>query len=189
MPIAAVSRIESNGALEGPVLANIDALSLGRSVLERIDDRLFTQAPPGLPAHRAGAHMRHSIEFYECFFEGLERGEIDYDTRKREPRLESDRAYCLERIDGLIRRLNGSPKLAWDRPLWVRWAQPAGEGSRDVLTASTASRELQFLSSHTVHHYALIAIALELQGFRAGEEFGVAPSTLRHRREKAACAR
>jgi hypothetical protein len=58
---------------------------------------------------------------------------------------------------------------------------------------STVARELQFLLSHTIHHYALIALVLRLQGFTTGEEFGVNPSTLRHwrgrREEAAACSR
>jgi hypothetical protein len=31
-----------------------------------------------------------------------------------------------------------------------------------------------------VHHYALIALILRLQGFNPAAEFGVAPSTLQH---------
>jgi uncharacterized damage-inducible protein DinB len=46
-------------------------------------------------------------------------------------------------------------------------------------------RELQFLASHTLHHYALIAALLRLQGVEPGEEFGVAPGTLEHRRRLA----
>jgi hypothetical protein len=57
------------------------------------------------------------------------------------------------------------------------------------LCASTVARELQFLLSHTVHHYALIALILRLQGFEPGEEFGVAPSTLAHWRREVVCAR
>jgi hypothetical protein len=47
---------------------------------------------------------------------------------------------------------------------------------------STIRRELQFLLSHTVHHYALIAIILKIQGFDCDEDFGVAPSTLKYQR-------
>ena len=47
---------------------------------------------------------------------------------------------------------------------------------------SSVGRELQFLVSHTVHHYALIRLLLEDHGIYAGEEFGVAPSTLAHQR-------
>jgi hypothetical protein len=42
---------------------------------------------------------------------------------------------------------------------------------------------LQFLLSHTIHHYALIASLLERRGVRVRDElsgFGVAASTLEH---------
>jgi hypothetical protein len=37
-----------------------------------------------------------------------------------------------------------------------------------------------------VHHYALIGALLRVQGVDPGAEFGVAPSTLEHRRQLAA---
>jgi hypothetical protein len=47
--------------------------------------------------------------------------------------------------------------------------------------SSTIGRELQSLSSHTVHHFALIAMSLRAMGIPVEEDFGVAPSTLRYR--------
>ena len=46
---------------------------------------------------------------------------------------------------------------------------------------STWTRELAFLYSHTIHHYSLIAIATRSLGVFIHEDFGVAPSTLKHR--------
>jgi hypothetical protein len=43
---------------------------------------------------------------------------------------------------------------------------------------STACRELQALRSHTIHHFAVIAMALHAWGIAADPDFGVAPSTL-----------
>jgi hypothetical protein len=45
---------------------------------------------------------------------------------------------------------------------------------------TTLKRELRFLVSHTIHHYALIAVILKLQGFDCGPDFGVAPSTIEY---------
>jgi hypothetical protein len=70
------------------------------------------------------------------------------------------------------------------RQLQVRAEQASSETPR--WSDSSAGRELQFLISHTVHHYAVVAILLRLQGCDAAAEnpdFGVAPSTLAHRKE------
>ena len=50
-----------------------------------------------------------------------------------------------------------------------------------VWTESTPERDLQYLQAHTIHHYALIAMILRLQGREPGKGFGVAPSTLTFR--------
>ena len=46
---------------------------------------------------------------------------------------------------------------------------------------STTGRELQFLVSHTVHHFAMIGGICRALEVEMEENFGVAPSTLRHR--------
>jgi hypothetical protein len=60
-----------------------------------------------------------------------------------------------------------------------------------VWAASSLARELQFTLSHTVHHYALIALILRLQGFAPPADFGVAPATLQQwqRERELVCAR
>ncbi|MBP6670575.1 MAG: hypothetical protein KA180_14065, partial [Gemmatimonadales bacterium] len=64
-----------------------------------------------------------------------------------------------------------------------------GSGSEPDWSDSSVKRELQFLVSHTVHHYALIKELLRREGFDPGAEFGVAPSTLQARDRETACAR
>jgi hypothetical protein len=62
----------------------------------------------------------------------------------------------------------------------------ADTGAGAEWNRSTARRELRFLLSHTIHHYALIALSLGTRGFEIPEAlsgFGVAPSTLRHRKQ------
>jgi len=61
-------------------------------------------------------------------------------------------------------------------------------GAPLVWCTSSVLRELDFLQSHTVHHYSLIAMLLRLHEIDPGEDFGVAPSTLKYWKEEAACA-
>jgi membrane protein DedA with SNARE-associated domain len=44
--------------------------------------------------------------------------------------------------------------------------------------ASGISRELTFLVSHSIHHYALIGVILRLNGILVPQQFGFAPSTI-----------
>ena len=45
---------------------------------------------------------------------------------------------------------------------------------------SSVGRELQVLSSHTIHHFALMAMTLRVLGVPVDPDFGMAPSTLRY---------
>ncbi|MEP0552783.1 MAG: hypothetical protein ABJE29_00430, partial [Balneola sp.] len=58
-----------------------------------------------------------------------------------------------------------------------------GEGE-SPWSVSSIRRELQFLVSHTVHHYALIGLILKTMDVEVPEDFGVAPSTLKHESEQ-----
>jgi hypothetical protein len=83
----------------------------------------------------------------------------------------------------IIARLEALAAQQLDSPILVKMND--GE-EKDNWNQSTMGRELQFLMSHTVHHYALVAIILKIQGCNCAEEFGVAPSTLRYQRSQAA---
>lgn len=168
------------------VEANLALLKQGRDLLASLGDETYSKRLHLLFSNRIGAQMRHVLEFYECFLDGAAAAHIDYDARRRDERIEVSRAAALEKIDALMARLTSSG--LWDEGglVWVRMEDaPVGLGE-EILLASSVSRELQVLMSHTVHHYALIAVALRLQGQVVDASFGVAPSTLRYQREQAA---
>jgi hypothetical protein len=56
----------------------------------------------------------------------------------------------------------------------------AGEFGFEV--PSTLGRELAFLASHAVHHFALLKAHCLQQGIPLGEDFGKAPATVAHAR-------
>lgn len=149
-------------------------------VLEGIDDSTYAASPAGVEPHRAGGHLRHILEFYECFFDGLRHGVIDYDARRRDPRVETSRAVARARIHQLLAQLGALDDGNLGRRVWVKAEEPLAAGVLGNALASSVARELQVLSSHTVHHFALMAVPLRLLGVNLPADFGVAPSTLRH---------
>jgi len=160
---------------------NITYLRQGIALVERLDEEQFTQfthTSDLCPGGKVGAHFRHCLDFYDSFLVGLGSGRIDYDDRKRDPSSESDPVSAAERFQEIVRALEAIPEQDGDRPLSVR-----GDGSPEGDTGwfrSTVGRELQFLLSHTIHHFALIGFMLRAEGFEIDASFGVAPSTLRY---------
>jgi hypothetical protein len=131
-----------------------------------------------------GGHLRHCLEFYTCLLDGLQTGRVDYDARRRDPRIEVDRTHAVETARAIAARLAAALAEAEDQPLEVAMDRGAGEQGGAAWSRSSVRRELQFLRSHTVHHYALMSAVLQLLGVEVPRDFGVAPSTLEHRRRQ-----
>lgn len=173
-------------AHEALLTANLQVLQQGIELLTQLDDEQYTMTAGPLFAYGVGSHFRHCLDSYQCFLQGLPTGRIDYDRRERDELTAQDRQHASTRITWTMELLcellhsfeHGAVCVRQDGPQWA---------------ASSVTRELQFLLSHTVHHYALIALILRLQGFNPAAEFGVAPSTLEHwnaqANEEALCAR
>ena len=168
------------------IVMNIRWLRQALRLLERLDDTTYSGGAPGFAPHRAGSHLRHILEFYQCFLEGLEFSHIDYDSRRRDERIERSRDAASAAIRSIIDRLETRGRLWDERIVWVRMEDADGCAVRDCFMESSISRELQVLSSHTVHHFALIAMTLKAHGVQMEPEFGMAPSTLRHMAAKTA---
>ena len=150
---------------------NVRWLEQAESLLARLDDETYE-------GRRIGCHLRHILEFYECLLEGVATGVIDYDARRRDAAVEQSRAVAAARIQHLKAALFGSAAFPGSMAVQVRMEDA---GAADPLLLSTFARELQVLSSHTVHHFAIVACALRDAGMPMDAEFGVAPSTLRYR--------
>lgn len=171
------------------VRINAGWLQQALAVLEDIDDAAFTSSPANLTPHRVGGHLRHVIEFYDCFLDGLTTMHVDYDARRRDPLLEQSRPAAAAKIRGLIERLTMEPELRGDGAVFVRVEDATAQQIPEPFLLSSVGRELQVLSSHTIHHFALIAMTLRALGYAVREDFGVAPSTLRHRETETEPAR
>lgn len=157
--------------------ANCELLQQGNALLSRHDYRTYNASDPASYGSGIGAHFRHVLDHYRSFLDGLESGLIDYDNRVRNTTEERDLDVVLESLSQIRMRLE---VVEVDVATSVRVKVCASIVGEDLHSESSLGRELQFLVSHTVHHYALIAIASRMQGIYPEEGFGVAPSTLKY---------
>lgn len=161
---------------------NITWLEQALDLLDRLDDHTFTASPREMAPQRVGSHLRHVVEFYECFLEGVQGAHIDYDARRRDPFVEQSRAAAAVKLHHIIDMLRSEQALRTDGVIWVRMEDSAAIGIHDTFLISSTGRELQVLSSHAIHHFALISATLRSLGFPVDSDFGMAPSTLRYLR-------
>jgi len=162
------------------IRTNVQWLRQADALLKAISDSEYVAAPQKLAPQTVGGHLRHVLEYYECFLNGLSSSHIDYDARKRDPAVQSSRSAALQRIESLISRLESEPALRGDSVIWVRVEDSEALSVPEPFLVSSVGRELQGLSSHTIHHLALIAMVLRALGVPVGQDFGMASSTLRY---------
>jgi hypothetical protein len=178
------------------VAANVALLEQGLEALRAIGPDRY-RAPGRHPGTAGvGAHFRHVLDHYEAFFAGLARGRIDYDERRRIPQLAADAALAgaaartwigrLQELGAIPPRTDTVVVKAVESP----HADPGGADPGGMeWVFSSVTRELGFLMSHTIHHYALIALVAKDLDVELDATFGVAPSTIAYRKRAAGCAR
>ena len=152
-----------------------EILRQGASLLKNIGDAEFKEN--GAFGGAIGGHFRHCLEICDCFLDGIEAGKVDYDRRARNFRLETDRRYAIERFSETVEKIKNLSVKSAPKTLFVKPEDTPAEA--DFWCESSIERELEFLTSHTIHHYALIAFKLQAMNCNVPPEFGVAPSTLR----------
>jgi hypothetical protein len=166
---------------------NVSLIDQGMRLIRALPAEVFTARSTTTLGASIGGHLRHNLDHYACFLRGLPTGRIDYDDRERAPDIETNPNAANLALQRAADGLRDVPGSVLDRELEVR--MDTGESEERPWTRSTVRRELQFLLSHTVHHYALIAMICHLHERPVDEDFGVAPSTLKFRRRAAAaCA-
>jgi uncharacterized damage-inducible protein DinB len=166
------------------VQENILFLKQGINLVRRLSDDLYQRNDPKFFASCVGKHIRHNTDHYDNFLDGIEKGKINYDERLRDAGIELNRHFAIRKFEEIITRLENLENSSHNQPVLINSNEGEGGNSSQNWHVSTIGRELQFLLSHTVHHYALVAMILRLQGFETGKDFGVAPSTLKFERSK-----
>ncbi len=160
-----------------------DVLRQGLELLAIADAKTFQTVAPAPHSASIGQHYRHVLDHFICLADGILSGTIDYDSRSRNRRLETDRDAARETTDQLIDSLY---RLT-DSQLKTRFKVLYSVGytnDEPLLIETVLAREIAFCVSHTIHHFAIIKLLCSEFGIALPEEFGVAPSTLKYRAER-----
>lgn len=155
-------------------------IEFNATVLEQASDTIDHCVEFAVPfSHHVGPHLRHVIEHYEALLKGLRSIHVEYDVRDRNRQIERDPALARSRIDGLIDEVRSMAGLSPDQGVRVVF-EGGLQGESNFDASSTLSRELLFLTHHTVHHFALLKSALADMGVPLQANFGLAPATVKH---------
>ena len=150
-------------------------LSENIELLRQLTNEEFTQQNPELSNATIGEHIRHIIELLGCLIENYDSGIINYDDRKRNELIQTDVNKAIAVIKKHILEIEKPNKKL---SLTYKCFGPI------ELISTNYFRELVYNLEHSIHHQALIKVALHrFPHIQVSSSFGVAPSTLEYRRQ------
>jgi hypothetical protein len=155
-------------------------------LIEKIDESDYKKPILLLSGNTIGKHIRHVIEFYLCLKNSLEIGIIDYDGRPRDLELETDKRYTLTIIQNYLDYFENHD-LNYSS-LHLKY-NPSTEEEKGLILPTYYFRELAYNIEHSIHHMAIIKIAIqhEFPHIELEENFGLAYSTIKHQVQTVAC--
>lgn len=156
-------------------VSSLQTIEQFKEVLKKLPHNCYSK--PCMPLSNAtiGQHTRHIIELYQCLLNGYESAEVCYDKRERNTRMESEISYAIDQLNE-IQRLLERP----NKELQIRNEL----GNSEVCIPSNYFREVLYNLEHAIHHHALIKVGIKyFTELQLPDSFGVAPSTINHRKE------
>ena len=125
-----------------------------------------------------GQHVRHIIELFLCLEKGYETGVVNYEKRKRDYQIETNKGIAAELLKDIYHRI--------DRPNidLVMEAEDYEDSETVIAIPSNYYREIAYNLEHTIHHMALIRVGInEVSAIQLPQDFGVAYSTIKFRKQ------
>ena len=146
-----------------------------KSILHQINLEDYKQSLNTLKGVSIGKHVRHVVEFYECLLLNSINDVVNYDERKRNLLLEENLKYTIDYITEIIDVLQNIQSNK-------RLELVSVYDNESVSMQSSLYRELTYNIEHTVHHLAIISIAIPIHFnyISLSENFGYADSTIQY---------
>ena len=146
--------------------------------LHLLSDAEYVQPSKILFDASIGQHVRHIIELILCLEMGYETGVVNYEKRKRDYQIETNKDFALGLLKDVYHRIE-RPNIDL-----VMEAEDYEEGEAPITIPSNYYREIAYNLEHTIHHMALIRVGInEVSSIQLPDDFGVAYSTVKFRKQ------
>jgi hypothetical protein len=146
--------------------------------LSQLAEDQYNYPCTNLSGNTVGQHVRHIIEMFQCLEMGYAEGEVDYEKRFRDKRIESDKVFASGLLLDIIEKISKGNK-----PLYLLTYYNEQEVGPEKI-ATNYFREIAYNLEHAIHHMALIRIGLhEIGDIAVDDSYGVASSTIKYRQQ------
>jgi len=146
--------------------------------LDKLSNEEYTHPSKTLLNATIGQHVRHIIELFQCLEKGYDDSIVNYEKRERNYRIETDKALASVLLKEVYKNIEKPNKEI------MLEGEDYCDAIEVVSVPSNYYRELVYNLEHTIHHMALIRVGInEVSSVKLPEEFGVAYSTIKYRKE------
>ncbi|MEJ0082694.1 MAG: hypothetical protein WDM78_17475, partial [Puia sp.] len=95
---------------------------------------------------------------FQCLDEGYLKGEVDYEKRKRDKQIETEKDFATDILKEISRQISKENKTLW----LLTYYNELQEQPENIST--NYFREIAYNLEHTIHHMALIRVGLRELG-------------------------
>jgi hypothetical protein len=146
--------------------------------LNQLSNEEYVQPSQILLNATIGQHLRHIIELFQCLEKGYSEGVVNYEKRKRDYQIETNKELAASLLKEIYHNIEKSNKEI------ILEAEDYCDSMQIVSIPSNYYRELAYNLEHTIHHMALIRVGInEVSSVELPDEFGVAYSTVKYRQQ------
>src|SRR5215470_15175733 len=117
--------------------------------MSQLENEQYTRPSKTLFNATIGQHVRHIIELFICLEKGYETGLVNYEKRKRDLLIETNKDFANELLQSVYTRL-GKP----NKKLLLE-SNYEDHSEEEITVATNYYREIIYNLEHTVHHMAL----------------------------------
>ena len=146
--------------------------------LNQLSNEEYTRSSKILMNATIGQHVRHIIELFQCLEKGYDSGLVNYEKRKRDYKIETDKELAAVLLKDIYTHIEKPNKEI------ILEAEDYCDSVVTVSIASNYYREIAYNLEHMIHHMALIRVGInEVSCVVLPDEFGVAYSTIKYRQQ------
>ena len=146
--------------------------------LDNLAEEQYNYRCENLSGNTIGQHVRHIIEMFQRLELGYQTGEVNYDNRKRDKQIETDKSYATRLINDIVQQIQKENR---NLSLMIF---PDEMPAKPERISTSYFREIVYNLEHTIHHMALIRVGLrEIGGIPVDESYGVSSSTIKFRKQ------
>ncbi len=124
-----------------------------------------------------GQHVRHIIEMFQCLETGYDTGVVNYENRKRDRKVETDKVLATQLL------IEIHDHLAKEDKMLILEGVYNDDAEQLMRFPTNYYREIVYNLEHTIHHMALIRVGIkEITDIELPQNYGVASATVKHSR-------